>query len=184
MTDLLPCPFCGGEAARVDIEDGENAGGSCVCCKKCNASGNLEFEFKENFITAWNTRTPTPAPNAAAVKVKPLEWVRGIVDYAKPLPGIKYISCSTTPHGCWAWWLDGDNSTRTVERDKKHAKAAAQADYAARILAAIETTPDPRDAVIARLVEALESIIGQCSIDREIIANAIAAAKEVKLLAD
>ena len=40
-------------------------------------------------------------------------------------------------------------------------------------------TPDPRDAVIARLVEALESIIGQCSIDREIIANALAAAKEV-----
>lgn len=43
-----------------------------------------------------------------------------------------------------------------------------------------EPQPDPRDAVIARLVEALESVTGQCSIDREIIANALAAAKAVQ----
>ena len=36
----------------------------------------------------------------------------------------------------------------------KAAMIAAQADYDARILAALEPQPDPRDEVIARLVEA------------------------------
>lgn len=54
--DLLPCPFCGGAAVRVDIESGENSGGSCIACTKCQASSNVEFEFKENFVSKWNTR--------------------------------------------------------------------------------------------------------------------------------
>ena len=56
MTELLPCPFCGGEAKRIDIEDGNNAGGSCVVCTQCDASSNVEFEFKENFVSNWNQR--------------------------------------------------------------------------------------------------------------------------------
>ncbi len=59
---LLPCPFCGGKAKRIDIEDGENAGGSCIACSECNASGNVEFGFKENFVSNWNRRS-TPAPD-------------------------------------------------------------------------------------------------------------------------
>jgi len=39
--------------------------------------------------------------------------------------------------------------------NKDAAKAAAQADYEARILAAIDVQPDPRDAQIAALVEAV-----------------------------
>lgn len=58
MADLLPCPFCGGKAERIDIEDGDNAGGSCVICTACNASGNVEFGFKENFVSNWNRRAP------------------------------------------------------------------------------------------------------------------------------
>ena len=58
MSDLLPCPFCGGKAERIDIEDGDNAGGSCVICTACNASGNVEFGFKENFMSNWNRRAP------------------------------------------------------------------------------------------------------------------------------
>lgn len=54
---LLPCPFCGGDAERIDIEDGNNAGGSFVHCTNCDASGNVEFGFKENFISNWNRRT-------------------------------------------------------------------------------------------------------------------------------
>lgn len=53
---LLPCPFCGGEAEIVNIDDGENAGGSCVSCTRCLASSNVEFEFKENFVSNWNRR--------------------------------------------------------------------------------------------------------------------------------
>lgn len=62
--ELLPCPFCGGDAEIVHIEDGENEGGSCVCCTVCQASGNLEFERKENFISNWNRRARSSAPEA------------------------------------------------------------------------------------------------------------------------
>jgi len=58
VADLLPCPFCGGKAERIDIEDGDNVGGSCVTCTTCNASGNVEFGFKENFVSNWNRRAP------------------------------------------------------------------------------------------------------------------------------
>lgn len=54
--ELKPCPLCGGEAERVDIDEGENVGGSCISCKRCLASSNVEFEFKENFISNWNRR--------------------------------------------------------------------------------------------------------------------------------
>jgi len=66
MVDLLNCPFCGGKAKRIDIEDGENAGGSCICCAVCNASGNLEFGFKENFVDNWNRRTDLSQAAVAA----------------------------------------------------------------------------------------------------------------------
>ncbi len=62
---LLPCPFCGGRAEIVGIDTGENAGGSCVCCTRCMASGNVDFERKENFVSNWNRRcTPTPPASA------------------------------------------------------------------------------------------------------------------------
>lgn len=63
--ELLPCPFCGGEAERIDIptvgSDPElggdpNAGGSCIQCKQCTASTALHFDRKENLYSSWNTR--------------------------------------------------------------------------------------------------------------------------------
>ncbi len=59
---LLPCPFCGGKADRIDIEDGENAGGSCIFCTACQASGNIEFGRKENFVNNWNRRSALSSP--------------------------------------------------------------------------------------------------------------------------
>lgn len=53
---LAPCPFCGGEAEIIHLDDGDNAGGSCVCCTACQASGNVEFGRKENFVENWNRR--------------------------------------------------------------------------------------------------------------------------------
>lgn len=47
----LPCPFCGGEAEILHLEDCENVGGSCVSCTQCQASGNVEFGRKENFVS-------------------------------------------------------------------------------------------------------------------------------------
>lgn len=55
---LLPCPFCGGAAERIDFGpgDAENEGGSCIACTRCQSSGPVEFGFKENFIANWNRR--------------------------------------------------------------------------------------------------------------------------------
>ena len=71
---LLPCPFCGGEAERVDIEDGDNAGGSCVCCKQCLASSNVEFGFKENFVSNWNRRAALPHLAAGRAEAVSAGW--------------------------------------------------------------------------------------------------------------
>lgn len=54
--ELKPCPFCGGEAERITLEDDENFGGDVICCTKCQASSNVEFGFKENLVSNWNRR--------------------------------------------------------------------------------------------------------------------------------
>lgn len=56
---LLPCPFCGSPAERINFGpgSGENEGGSCVACTRCQASGNVEFGRKENFVSNWNRRS-------------------------------------------------------------------------------------------------------------------------------
>jgi len=69
--------------------------------------------------------------------VKPLVWDRGIVDCARLAQGGKYVACSTTPHGSWAWWLDGDSESREVHNSEEAAKAAANAHNAAAVVAAI-----------------------------------------------
>ena len=98
--------------------------------------------------------TPTPDPNAGAVKVKSLVW----------------IGDARWPSTSWAdgyqineqdeneWLLTTPKGDSITTHTLDDAKAAAQADYTALILAAIEPTPDPRDAVIARLVEAADKI--------------------------
>lgn len=69
VVNLKPCPFCGGEAERIDIEDGENAGGSCISCTVCQASSNVEFEFKENFVSNWNRREAATLITAQAEEI-------------------------------------------------------------------------------------------------------------------
>ena len=73
---VLPCPFCGGPAEIVEIDKGENAGGSFVRCTRCFASGNVEFGFKENFISNWNHRVQTLAPDAVARLVEAAQFTR------------------------------------------------------------------------------------------------------------
>ena len=64
MSELLPCPFCGGAAQRcdipADIED-DNAGASYIECSKCSACTALHFDRKENLERSWNDRDGTSA---------------------------------------------------------------------------------------------------------------------------
>ena len=58
MSDLKPCPFCGGEAKTNPVRDGRQA-----FCQKCEARGSPVYHGLDgpeatdgHAITAWNTR--------------------------------------------------------------------------------------------------------------------------------
>lgn len=53
---LKSCPFCGGEAARLDLEDGDCVGGSVIVCTRCQASTAAHFDRKEHLYSSWNDR--------------------------------------------------------------------------------------------------------------------------------
>lgn len=63
MVELKPCPFCGGEARRVDCddlpEDDPNVGGSLIECTKCFACTAVHFDRKEHLVDSWNRRAPS-----------------------------------------------------------------------------------------------------------------------------
>lgn len=60
MSDLKPCPFCGGEARLVSGPPGCHY----VMCEECYATS--DDRGAERSIAAWNRRTP--ADLAAAVE--------------------------------------------------------------------------------------------------------------------
>lgn len=66
--ELLPCPFCGGEAERFGpMGDHEpmNAGGYVIQCRKCSCSSAVMFPCGDDpiplLIEAWNKRATPPA---------------------------------------------------------------------------------------------------------------------------
>lgn len=62
LREIKPCPFCGGIARMLEIQDGEFDGGQCIECMKCHASTNICFPLKDScreiLLDAWNTRHP------------------------------------------------------------------------------------------------------------------------------
>lgn len=60
--ELLPCPFCGGEA---DIEGSEH---HYIYCKNCFADTRT-YGSKAEAIKAWNTRNYSEIPNSAKDKI-------------------------------------------------------------------------------------------------------------------
>lgn len=66
MTELKPCPFCGGEAEfQSTVYQGELGN---VHCKKCYSSTGGDLQIKNQAETAWNTR-----PQSLTEKVK---WLK------------------------------------------------------------------------------------------------------------
>ena len=60
MSDLEPCPFCGGEAELYEADG--NEGPYMGCCRSCDASGTV-LRDKAEAIAAWNTRADhVPGP--------------------------------------------------------------------------------------------------------------------------
>ncbi|EAP4557083.1 restriction alleviation protein, Lar family [Salmonella enterica] len=59
INGLLPCPFCGGKAQQLTIEQDNDPhfGGDVITCTECGASSHVEFGFKENLKSAWNSRS-------------------------------------------------------------------------------------------------------------------------------
>ena len=56
MTELKPCPFCGGEAELVHPRGGTYIVG---CSNEdCPIWCGLAFNTKEHAVKFWNTRTP------------------------------------------------------------------------------------------------------------------------------
>lgn len=108
------------------------------------------------------TRTPTHAPNAGAVKVKPLVWV--------PHPSVPIWRCDTMvgtykvfamePFPTWDFdsATDPKDKLSTRAETPEAAKSAAQAHHDAAIRAEIILTPDPRDEVIALALAACRII--------------------------
>jgi Lar family restriction alleviation protein len=57
---LKPCPFCGGKASIINVEEPSNIGGKVVQCEKCEASTRVWFPIKDAvdqiLREAWNRR--------------------------------------------------------------------------------------------------------------------------------
>ena len=62
MTDLKPCPFCGGEPEHETHSDGM-ASVHCVDCGVRSRRGVYAFD---GGAEEWNTRAPLPDPPVAA----------------------------------------------------------------------------------------------------------------------
>ena len=159
--EMKPCPFCG-ETDTVILNGPVEDDWCAVVCNKCSARGPINYT-DHHAITAWNRRADFAAVQPAQVRVKPLVWKGDSIRVTANGMG-KYYSCMRMFHGQKGsgWECDEGDWHPTIEA----AKAAAQADYEARILAALEPQPisksadlhDPRDEVIKGLVEALRLV--------------------------
>lgn len=72
--ELLPCPFCRGEASLEYDEMAEQFSSNCVNC-----GIQLDGPSKAEAIAAWNTRATLPTPTAFADLIERFErWCQNI----------------------------------------------------------------------------------------------------------
>lgn len=56
-SELLPCPFCGGEAEILTAESMHGGYLSGIMCNDCRSRGDV-YDTEAEAIEAWNTRAP------------------------------------------------------------------------------------------------------------------------------
>lgn len=136
--ELKPCPFCGSEAKLMGGPMAQETYSVwCLASRgKRHFLGCLGYNEAEA-IAAWNTRADFPATDAPAVKVKALVWSHpSSANFKK---GECFHARGAANHYAVhqrndGWWFNIDCKTYpTLEA----AKAAAQADYEARIRSAL-----------------------------------------------
>ncbi len=170
--ELKPCPFCGVEASEFK-DRGHSTAYSVGCFNgDCTIEPNTWADTKAEAIAAWNTRADlSQAAITAAMMgaVKPLEWVH---DKAECEVGVYVIDSGKSGDGrWWAWALNPDasdpffiwtygNSAGTEE----FAKAAAQADYQARILSALSIPTDAAAALAGRDTQVRDEVLRSAAI--------------------
>lgn len=126
MTDLKPCPFCGGTDLTTETDDGI----FWVTCKGCYAEGPYLNIRADADAADWNTR--------ASPKVKPLEWTEGDdwgmtknsllrYEYYAVRDGFNVFCCS-----------DG----KRIATRCKNPKSVAQADFENRLLLVLRLEPE------------------------------------------
>lgn len=130
MTDLLPCPFCGGSAyddlASLQIFGSRTGHRYAVACRECEASSPGTQELSDAYHE-WNKR------HYSAFK---LRWV----PYFEGFHGNGIFSYTVLPtrNGIWKWsrfdtgtWYYGIDGEPPLTADT--AKKAAERDYQERI---------------------------------------------------
>ena len=82
MSELKPCPFCGGKAQRITITDEAefaNVGGDIITCTKCDCSTRVFFGEKEGIEDAWNRRIAALPPITAETVRRVLDAMGGLI---------------------------------------------------------------------------------------------------------
>jgi hypothetical protein len=144
MEKLKPCPFCGGSLKNHEL--GDYRGVSCKC-EKCElviegywSDSAISFAKKVNARAALATLTADRGEAmVGAVTVKPLEWVEN-VDTCLDCALVDTFGLYEITED--AVLFSGHCSTGQRHSTIEAAKAAAQVDFTARILATIQTAPD------------------------------------------
>lgn len=143
---LMPCPFCGCEASAEGHvrfhrgapnswwKDGTPVEEAYFCnCLNCGISNSNIIgghQSKADAIRAWNTR--------ALPKVKALEWENSLNGRWIGTPPVKLANMAFWVFSCSEGFKRPAGDGRPLYyRTLEAAKAAAQADYEARILATL-----------------------------------------------
>ena len=93
-TELMPCPFCGGNARKVKHSAGSPGttgydrwhGVACAGCNACVGARDRRFRTSAAAIAAWNTRTPQPTQaQAGAVPLTQAQVVEAFCKQPHPV---------------------------------------------------------------------------------------------------